>query len=115
MADVRFSTEFEKDLAIVSIGGEVYSPDVPVFDERLEEIIEKTSKIILDFSKLYYLCSAGIGCLIGYFNQARHNGGKIVIARINEKLFKVLERIGFPGIIEITDSIEEAKTLFTDM
>lgn len=112
MAEVRFSTEFDGDVAIVSVGGEVYSPDVPVFDERLEEIIEKTNKVILDFSKLYYLCSAGIGCLIGYFNQARRSGGKIVIAKINDKLYRVLERIGFPGIIEITDSIDEARTLF---
>lgn len=112
MGKIKFSVKNEDDISIVTISGEVFSPDVPTFDENLGEVIDSSNKIIIDFSRLNYLCSAAIGCLIGYFNQAQQKGGKIVITRMNDKLKKVLDRIGFPSIIEITETVDEAKTLF---
>lgn len=112
MGKIRHQQKSDGDIVILKVSGEIFSPNVSEFDEILNNAIEDSNQIILNFSELKYLCSAAIGCLIGYFNQAKQKGGKIVIMKMNKKLSKVLDRIGFPSIIEIAQSLEEAKGYF---
>jgi anti-sigma B factor antagonist len=101
MSDLKVSDKLMGDYAIVKISGELYP-------KMVSEILEKTKRIILDFSHLEYICSAAVGYIVAYNNQASDAGGRVIVTEVNQKIKKILEIIGFPRMIDMTDSMDEA-------
>ncbi|OHD62125.1 MAG: hypothetical protein A2014_03690 [Spirochaetes bacterium GWF1_49_6] len=108
MSDLKVSDKLMGDYAIVKISGELYPKMVSVLDAKMGEILEKTKRIILDFSHLEYICSAAVGYIVAYNNQASDAGGRVIVTEVNQKIKKILEIIGFPRMIDMTDSMDEA-------
>ena len=58
-------------------------------------------KVMLDFSKVTFMDSAGIGLLIGRYKLAKLLGGTLEIINANITIVKVLEMSGIVRIIKI--------------
>ena len=58
-------------------------------------------KVVLDFSKVTFMDSAGIGLLIGRYKLAKMLGGSTKIINANQSVRKVLEMSGVVRIIEL--------------
>ena len=58
-------------------------------------------KVVLDFSKVTFMDSAGIGLLIGRYKLAKMLGGSSKIINANQSVKKVLEMSGVVRIIEL--------------
>jgi anti-anti-sigma factor len=54
----------------------------------------------LDFSRLDYIASAGLGILIAVQRRLRDGGGGLVLAGLSPHLREVLGLAGFEGIFE---------------
>jgi anti-anti-sigma factor len=54
----------------------------------------------LDFSRLDYIASAGLGILIAVQRRLRDDGGGLVLAGLSPHLREVLQLAGFEGIFE---------------
>jgi anti-sigma B factor antagonist len=111
MSETTYNLIEEDGVVILSVGGNLSSPSVQYFDLQLEESMKISNKLILNFSELEYICSAAIGELISYFNQAEQIGGSVVVCGINKKMKKVLDIIGFPSVMQTTTSVGKAKKL----
>lgn len=65
------------------------------FMEKVENLIEEYQKdILMDFEKLDYLDSSGLGALISILNQSQKCGAKISIRGVKpriRKLFKITQ------------------------
>lgn len=60
-------------------------------------------KVILDFSNVTFMDSAGIGMLIGRYKIIKMLGGELEIANTNRQVRKIFEMSGILKIIPIID------------
>ncbi len=68
-------------------------------DEKIED--EKFNKITIDFKKLDFIDSSGIGFVIGRYKNIRKRNGVIEIINANNKVRKILDMSGIGKIINI--------------
>lgn len=58
-------------------------------------------KIIVNFKKLTYISSAGLGVFMAYIENTRNNNGDIKLCEMSEKIFNIFDMLGFPILFEI--------------
>jgi len=73
-----------------------------------EQIGRGRRKIILDMTKVKYIDSLGIGQIAGGFTSLDETGGKLVLARINEKIRQLLRLTGLQDHIKAFETVEDA-------
>ena len=81
--------------------GELESVLIPLIDEG-----EK--KIILDFSALEYISSAGLRLLLLAAKKLRNNKGEIILCSMKDFIKEIFEISGFTPIFKIDDTKEAA-------
>lgn len=64
--------------------------------------------VIMDFSKLNFMDSSGIGLIIGRYKLINKNGGKLVIVCSDKRVNKIFEMSGIMKIIDIYPNIKSA-------
>ena len=66
-------------------------------------------KVILDFDKVIFMDSAGIGLIIGRYKTATSYGGSLELTNVNEKVKRILKMAGILKIIPIIESYKYEK------
>lgn len=85
------------------------------FETFMDRSIERgTLRYVMDISDLSYISSAGIGAIMGLTQRLRRAEGEVVLLRPSEKVFKVLDKLGFTKIFRMAYSREEAERLFRE-
>lgn len=64
-------------------------------------------KVLLDFSKVSFMDSAGIGLLIGRYKLAKLLGGSLEVINASKAITKVLEMSGVVRIIPVHEEKDE--------
>jgi len=64
-------------------------------------IDEKSYKVIVNFRKLSYISSAGLGVFMAYIEQMRNEQGDIKLCEMSDKIYNVFDMLGFPLLFEI--------------
>ncbi|MEC9373623.1 MAG: STAS domain-containing protein [Planctomycetota bacterium] len=54
------------------------------------EAVKHGWKVALDFTRVEFMASAGIGMIVSILNQSRNQGGKVVVFGMREELLKVI-------------------------
>lgn len=75
-------------------------------DNQLD--VEGINKLILDFSKVSFMDSSGIGVVIGRYKKLSAKNGRVCIVGVSPSVKRVFELSGMFKIIGLYDSIEEA-------
>ncbi len=105
----------EPGITLIELAGELDAHTAPDFEHFLERIVreEKRSKLILDFHNLEYISSAGLGVLMGLIEEVRAHSGDMKLAALPEKIFHVLDLLGFPVVFQIVPTVREAIQQFS--
>ncbi len=64
-------------------------------------------KVILDFSDVNFMDSAGIGMLLGRYKVTKILGGELEVINVNRQIKKLFEMSGILKIIKVTDNIRQ--------
>ena len=101
-------------ITLIELSGELDAHTAPDFERFLEERVhdEKKSKLILDFSGLEYISSAGLGVLMGLIEEVRGQSGDMKLIRVPDKIYHVLDLLGFPIVFEILPELKAAVDSF---
>ena len=84
-----------------------------VFEAALVDFFRKKQfKIILNFAKLNYISSAGIGIVVGSLKQVRQNRGDIKISNVSPEIYKVFDLLELPRILQLYTTEVEAAAKF---
>jgi len=79
------------------------------FEEALQNLVdERRFKIVVNFTELTYISSAGLGVFMGFIEEIRTNGGDIKLSNMIPKVFRVFDLLGFPNLYEIYADEAEA-------
>jgi anti-sigma B factor antagonist len=102
-------TETRGELTICYIDGEidiVRSPEMKKIFDKLTG--KKTSKIVIELSKVTYVDSSGLATLVGILKNMRSYGGKMRLAAMSPKIKSLFEITKLDKLFEIMASEEEA-------
>ncbi len=112
--EVREVPVSQPGVTVLELSGELDAHTAPEFERFLERIVreEQRSRLILDFHKLEYISSAGLGVLMGLIEEVRAQSGDMILTNLPEKIFHVLDLLGFPVVFRIVPTVEEALVKF---
>lgn len=100
----------KEDKLIVKMAGELDHHSAEevrnVIDDRLDR--ENLNKLILDFTKVNFMDSSGIGVVIGRYKKLSLKDGKVCITNVQEPVRRVFELSGMFKIVNLYDSVDEA-------
>jgi len=103
----------EDGISIILISGFLDANTAPNLEQAVEDIINESKyKIIVDFSELDYISSAGLGVFMSQIETIRENNGDLKLCRMQNKVYSVFELLGFPMLFEICDEIDQCKKKF---
>ena len=84
----------------VSLSGKLDTTTAPQLEEPLKESFEGVTKLVLDFSALEYLSSAGLRVILAA-QKVMNKQGEMVIQHVNETIAEIFEVTGFVDILTI--------------
>lgn len=107
------STQF-KHCDHVKIIGRVDSSTAPQMAEALNAIMDAGRyKIIIDFSGVEFISSAGLRVLVNAQKTCRrYNRGEVVLAKIPQNIYAALDLAGFTTLFQIFDEVVTAVGYF---
>ena len=85
------------DMAVI---GRLDTTTAPELDAALKEALPGVKELVLDFSALDYISSAGLRVLLST-QKTMSKQGSMVLTGVNEGVMEVFEITGFSGILTI--------------
>lgn len=109
----NITKKFENGIEIIQISGYLDAHTAPNLENVLENSIKnKNYQIIVNFSDLDYISSAGLGVFMAFIEDVRQNGGDIKLTNMKEKVFAVFDLLGFPLLFDILPDEKDAIAKF---
>ena len=103
--------EFTKKENILSIKieGEIDHHSAAELRNRIDEYItgSNVKYIVMDFSKVGFMDSSGIGMLMGRYKNIKRVGGDLCIISANSTVKRLLAMAGITGVIPIYKNQDE--------
>ncbi len=110
--DSKFADQ-SGEIMVVELGGHVDQSNSYQLEKLFDNIIESGCyRVIVDFSKVYYMSSAGWGVFVGEIKRFRDKGGDIKLANMNPEIYEVFQMLEFYHILEDYPSVEAAAASF---
>lgn len=98
---------------IIGLTGDIDAKTAPLLKEAIERASAAGNhSIILDFSALNYISSAGIGVMNAALSSLKSKGGGISIAAANKAVMDTLEVMYFTKKVKVYSSAAEAAKNF---
>ena len=85
---------------IVKVVGRLDTTTAPELEVSLKESFEGLEKLVLDFSELDYLSSAGLRVLL-QSQKTMNKQGEMVVRNVNETISEIFEVTGFADVLTI--------------
>ncbi len=102
-----------KYVDIVTVNGRIDSATAPEFDNTLKGLLEHgRKKIVLDFTGLDYISSAGLRAMLSALKSAKNGGGNVVLVKTNERIRDTLTLVGFHTLFLQFDNVIDAVDTF---
>ena len=87
----------------IQISGRIDSNTTIALEEKLLEQAKRFESIILDFSHVPYISSAGLRTIMKLYKEMRSKGGKFQIKNVRKDVADIFQVTGFAGLLDIED------------
>jgi anti-sigma B factor antagonist len=113
MEDFNITEKKYDNLVVLHLEGFLDAHTSVELENALENLMDRKSyNLIVNFEKLSYISSAGLGVFMAFIEKVRNNNGDIKLCSMSEKIFNIFDILGFPLLFEIIATEEEAKNKF---
>jgi len=94
---------------ILRLDGRLDAVSAPILDKKLNELIAADHyHLLLDFSRIDYLSSAGMRVLLSATKKLMAKKGDLILFSLGDEVEEVIKMSGFDKIFRIFSSEEEA-------
>ena len=100
------------DITIIELEGSIDSKTTTDIQKKVMDVVINSDKLILVFSKVNFVSSAGLRLLLMIYRQVTSRKGKVVLVDVSEEIRDVMEMTGFINFFTITKTVEEAGKTF---
>ncbi|MGQ0575127.1 MAG: STAS domain-containing protein [Pseudonocardia sp.] len=106
---VRFDVVPHGDAAVVvHVVGEIDTLTAPVLRAQLDEHLPVAALLVLDFSQVTFLGSAGLAVLVAAKDDADRRGHTLRLVPGSRIVTRALEATGLLTLFEVADGVPEA-------
>jgi anti-anti-sigma factor len=110
---VDLKEEKKGDILILRINGRLDALSSPNAERKVFDYINSGQhKLVLDFSGVDYLSSAGMRMLLSTTKKLRTLAGKLIVCCVATNVMDVLKMSGFDHVLELTKTEEDALRKF---
>ncbi len=111
---MKMSTRTHQDITILCPEGKITLGDG---DQELGEAVrtalnDGSKKILINFEKVSYLDSSGVGELVGCYTSIKSKGGELRICGMNSRIFSLITMTSLHSVFDVKDTEAEALTGF---
>lgn len=85
---------------VIRVDGRLDTTTAPILDEEIKESIADVEELMLDFSDLEYISSAGLRVLLSA-QKIMNTQGSMKVTGVNEIIMEIFEVTGFSDILTI--------------
>ena len=89
------------DVIQIQIDGLVDTTTSPQLQNAILQAFQKGNKLVLDFSQVAYVSSAGLRALLIGQKTANSKGGSMTLIHVPDAVNQVFQMSGFSGILTI--------------
>ncbi len=110
---IEIKKEKKQDVLIVSFTGRFDAITSDDIERELLNCIDRgEKKLLLDFSNVNYISSAGMRVLLAVAKKLRSVSGKLVLCSINSRVQDVLKMSGFEQVMDLEINENDALNKF---
>ncbi|MBC8425496.1 STAS domain-containing protein [bacterium] len=111
---MRFKTSRQDDVTIVVVSGKIMGgPDRDKFHDEIKKLInEGNLKVLLDFDKVPWINSTGLGILISGYASLKQAGGRLMICNVNDRVLSLFYTAQLHDIFETHEDKTKALEAF---
>ena len=108
---MNLEQERREDLLIVRPRGRLDSSSAPEMERLIAEQLDTgTQRLVLDFTSLDYISSAGLRVVLVAGKKLRASKGKMVLVGLQDMVREVFEMSGFLALFAVAPTLEEGIT-----
>jgi anti-sigma B factor antagonist len=98
------------DICVVQLIGEIDVFASPEVKSALVGLIkEGHNLLVIDFAKVAYIDSTGLGALVAALKGARENGGSIAVVCTNPQIRRIFDITGLVKVFGMFEDVEAAR------
>jgi len=112
---MQFGLREKQDVIILDLAGEIRLTEdfAPSLQQLLtEQLASEKRKILLNFAKVDFIDSSGIGEIVASYIAVREKNGKLKFVHLSAKIWLIFNYSGLTKIFEIFDNEEKALKSF---
>ena len=113
MKDFHIDCESRDNVELVRLSGSLDMYSFPRLETQLTTLFQEGHyRVLLDCQELDYIGSAGLVALIGFAKEARDRGGDVKLLNVPERIYKIIELLGFTKVLQVHATEEQALRSF---
>ncbi len=97
------------DATVVTASGDVDGSTAPILQEQVLAVAQPGCRLLLDFSQVGYMSSAGLRVMLLLYRQISGGRGKAVIVGLNDDIKGAMSATGFLKFFTTADTLEAGK------
>lgn len=111
---MKIKTAQKGDVAVLSVSGKVMGgPDHETFHEEVKRLLADGHRnVLLDFGKVPWINSTGLGIIISGYASIKQAGGRLMICNLNERVLSLFYTARIHDLFEVKESTEKALAAF---
>ena len=103
--ELVITTQPTPELYVIAVEGEIDISNASKLRDAIDLALEQpTDTVQLDFEKVAYIDSTGIGVLVGAAHRVSEAGGTLVVARPQRNVARVLGLLGVEADLNIREA-----------
>lgn len=97
------ATTFEQSGSILTVKpeGRIDTKTSPILESDIQKYIDSTDNMILDFTNVDYISSAGMRVLLALHKRLNKKGGTFKVTNVKDSILDIFNLVGFSNMVEV--------------
>ena len=98
------ATTFEQSGSILTVKpeGRIDSKTSPILESDIQKYIDSTDNMIIDFTNVDYISSAGMRVLLALHKKLKKKGGTLKVINVKDAIYDIFKLVGFHSMVEVS-------------
>ncbi len=106
---MEMSTRVERGHTVIGVEGRIDTTTAPRFEAYCVAAIDAgANRLVLDFSRVVYISSAGLSSVLAVTKHAARTGGALAIVGLSGMVKEIFAISGFDAIVPVSPDLETA-------
>jgi anti-sigma B factor antagonist len=103
---MEISHQYEENKLVIRINGDLDASSSIQLDDFLDNAFKHNHyNIVVDFSQLNYISSAGVGVFISHLDTIHENKGSLLLKDMQPYVYSVFEMLNLHKLIPISNTV----------